>query len=102
PVRGRLLRDDDRPTGGQRQAGQFAAGLQAGQQDRGQGGLAGLPLASQQGHRAGGEVAPPQPRLRPPGGGAQVGLAPNQGGHRVGGGVRGGRAGGHGSGGSHW
>jgi hypothetical protein len=69
---GVLLGDDGSAGRGYGQAGQLAAGTQAGQEHRQERGLAGLPLAGQQRDVAGGQVAVYQPRYR--GGGlAQVG-----------------------------
>jgi len=59
PVLGVFLGNDDGPAGGQRKAGQVAAGLEAREEDRSESGLAGFPEAGQQGDGAGREVALP-------------------------------------------
>src|SRR5262249_43395683 len=61
PVLAGFLTDDQGLAGGHGQAAQRAAGFHAGQEERQEGGLAGLPLAGEQGDVAGGQVALPQP-----------------------------------------
>jgi len=59
PVLGVFFGNDNGPAGGQRKAGQAAAGLEAGEEDGSEGGLAGFPEAGQQGDRAGRKIALP-------------------------------------------